>query len=834
MERRNQLNARLAADLLYTYDDLAGLAQAGLDVNLNGSLDAGGSDRIIVSDRSIVHDGSHWWSKLTTSTYPVSSSSSLKLLSSSRERLTGLGGSNLIGHHVDEDEYGNLTDIQTFLSPSTHTTTVKTTYPGIYYVEELALINGLAVSAKGVDNHTRLTGYDALWRRSTQQDSRNGNTTTTLYQAGTELVASVKDANNQVVTSYGYDGAGRCTSETHAMLGKATYTSYTLRDQVYRRWGDTTYPVENEYNDFGQRTKLRTYRGGSGWNSSTWPASPGTADETTWTYDATSNLLTSVTDASSETTTFDYTTLGKLSQRTQPNGKGVAYAYDGNTAELTSVTYNDSTPSLGYTYTRAGKLESVTDATGTRDFIYNSTYPLQLDAEALDATYYSSRVLTRLYDGSTGISGSPNYGPYYASGRLGRPAGLQLGVIGDADRDLYEQHTRHRDGRFVGVNRRNGPGSADDFLYSYLADSHLVESYQMFVFTHQYTYENQRDLPTGVTNSWFGGTVADYAYTYNLEGQRSASVASGSAVSSASFHLHSYNDRGELTASPGYLGTNTANTSSPYANRNFAYGYDTIGNRTQSNYNGTGGSTHAYGSNALNQISSFSSPVAATVTPSYDDSGNTTADGVWSYTYDGENRVKEMEDGAGLKLVFAYDYLGRRVRKQVYSGVTKTFDRKYIYDGWNMIAETDEATGHVVRSYTWGLDQSGTLKGAGGAGGLLQTTTYAYSGSTITGITNYLSVADGQGNITALVRGDGTLAQAFEYSPFGEVLRSQNYDSAVADFPLGFASQMTDSETGLVNFAYRLYAPKWGRFIQRDPIGVAGGQTCTRTVGTIA
>ncbi|MDT9277915.1 MAG: hypothetical protein P5680_25780, partial [Limnospira sp. PMC 737.11] len=41
----------------------------------------------------------------------------------------------------------------------------------------------------------------------------------------------------------------------------------------------------------------------------------------------------------------------------------------------------------------------------------------------------------------------------------------------------------------------------------------------------------------------------------------------------------------------------------------------------------------------------------------------------------------------------------------------------YLWDGWNLIAEikNDQTP---VRTYTWGLDLSGSMQGAGGVGGL--------------------------------------------------------------------------------------------------------------------
>jgi len=55
----------------------------------------------------------------------------------------------------------------------------------------------------------------------------------------------------------------------------------------------------------------------------------------------------------------------------------------------------------------------------------------------------------------------------------------------------------------------------------------------------------------------------------------------------------------------------------------------------------------------------------------YDFDGNLTSDGLWTYTYDAENRLVSMVSqlGTGLPngnttLSFTYDYLNRRVEKE--------------------------------------------------------------------------------------------------------------------------------------------------------------------------
>ena len=115
----------------------------------------------------------------------------------------------------------------------------------------------------------------------------------------------------------------------------------------------------------------------------------------------------------------------------------------------------------------------------------------------------------------------------------------------------------------------------------------------------------------------------------------------------------------------------------------------------------------------------------------YDADGNLTNDLVWSYTWDGENRLIQMVSAPGmastnrLRLAFEYDWAGRRIRKTVTRLDTSAviLDNKFLYDGWNLIAELNGTNNNVIRSYAWGLDLSGSLpdgpNGAGGVGGLL-------------------------------------------------------------------------------------------------------------------
>ena len=158
---------------------------------------------------------------------------------------------------------------------------------------------------------------------------------------------------------------------------------------------------------------------------------------------------------------------------------------------------------------------------------------------------------------------------------------------------------------------------------------------------------------------------------------------------------------------------------------------------------------------------------------------------------------------------------------------TKAFDAKngtnlddaMVREG-NLLEEFDAtSTLTLVRSYTWGLDVTGSLTAAGGVGGLLQIYDY-------TATKTYLPTYDGNGNVVSLLNADptsGAVAAIYEYGPAGEPIRAETIDSNLADQPFRFSTKFTDTETGLVYYGNRYYSATLGRFINRDPIEEQGG-----------
>ncbi len=129
----------------------------------------------------------------------------------------------------------------------------------------------------------------------------------------------------------------------------------------------------------------------------------------------------------------------------------------------------------------------------------------------------------------------------------------------------------------------------------------------------------------------------------------------------------------------------------------------------------------------------------------------------------------------------------------------------------------------MQRTFTWGLDVSTTLHGAGGVGGLLLIDDESTS-------KRYYPIYDGSRNIVGLYDQAGALVASYEYDAFGRVILQSSGDYS-DDNPFRFSTKYTDDETGLVYYGHRYYEPELGRFINRDPIEEDGGLNLYGFVG---
>ena len=179
----------------------------------------------------------------------------------------------------------------------------------------------------------------------------------------------------------------------------------------------------------------------------------------------------------------------------------------------------------------------------------------------------------------------------------------------------------------------------------------------------------------------------------------------------------------------------------------------------------------------------------------YDLNGNMTLYGELSFTWDQKNRLVRVTGTPEGTVDYTYDALDRRVSKVV-NGVTT----QYLYDGLNIVAETDEYD-TVVAWYVMGLSVDEPLVRIDASGNEL---TYH---------------ADVLGSIVALTNSSGAVTTQYNYSPFGvtEVIGTD------ISQPFRFTGREWDAETGMYYYRARYYAPELKRFISEDPIRFESG-----------
>jgi RHS repeat-associated protein len=212
---------------------------------------------------------------------------------------------------------------------------------------------------------------------------------------------------------------------------------------------------------------------------------------------------------------------------------------------------------------------------------------------------------------------------------------------------------------------------------------------------------------------------------------------------------------------------------------------------------------------------------------SYDLDGNMTGDGVWSYIWDGENRLVEIQPltnnapASKRWLKFSYDWRGRRIQKTAATWDTVnarwslTVSNRFLYSGWNLLGELNATNNSLIRGYIWGLDMSGSLQGAGGVGGLIAVNDAVNNAS-------HFAAYDDMGNVVGFAKAsDGSVTAMYEYDPFGQLIRASGTFAALN--PIRFSSKYFDDEVGLSYYGYRYYNANLGRWINRDPIEEWGG-----------
>ena len=823
---------------LYAYDAAGQRTVQAIDMDRDDVIDYNGADRITEMKQDYYALSGNVYQRVRSYDYRTDANAAKTLVSTSEKVLNGQSQRE-IRFGVETSSSVVLLGNQMYRIFSK---TSSANEPGVLNYQDIGPDGVVSeIVSPSVSNVTY--EYDAHGRKSAEIDARNGRTDY-HYRADDRLFGMVMPSagagHPRLAREFGYDALGRPNVE-RLSDGSYTYTEYNLRGEQTKKHGSQTYFQEYTYDNAGRVKTLTTDQDTD---------APGGEAVTTWNYHAQRGWLTSKVYDDSKGTQYTYSDAGRLHTRAWHRGVTTTYAYD-NGGTLSGVDYSDATPDVTIVSDRLGRQRTVTDGVGARNLTYANN---NLSGETPTSGFILGHSVSHVYD----TSNRP-YQVHYG------------GYITRYHYDAASRITTAEDGTLVGGYNMRGS-------YAYVPNLNRIASLiytlpgSSLAMASSKSYDKLGQV-TDVKMTGLPSQVASLRYAYNALGQRT-NIQSGDGF----YWDYEYDGLGQVTS-----GVKKLPDGEPLNGYEFGYGFDDIGNRTQTVTNGR---TDTYTANTLNQytqrtfsgaidvvgkadpladvtvntvaatrqgnffhgelpVTNTSAPVypeievkaenSASVevtaegrkyvpkTPesfTYDDDGNLLSDGRWNYTWNGENRLIAMEAitaapaEAKLKLEFAYDWQGRRIKKTVapWNAGTSSYDApttttKFVYDGWNLVAEV--VNGVIERRYIWGPDLSGSLQGAGGVGGLVAMLP--------TGHNWQIAHSDANGNVTMLVDAKtGEVTAEYEYGPFGEVVRSTG--DLADENPFRFSTKYEEVESGLLYYGYRFYDAGVGRWVNRDPI----------------
>jgi RHS repeat-associated protein len=469
--------------------------------------------------------------------------------------------------------------------------------------------------------------------------------------------------------------------------------------------------------------------------------------------------LLTLTSPDTGVTTYIYDEAGNAKTKTDARGKTAAYTYDSQN-RITRIAYDDQT--VTYTW------DSCTHGIGRLCGLNNGSSRLAFGYDL------HGRIAQQIQTvGTTALTVGYHYDPDGLLDQLTTPGGQTI------------TYTR-QEGRIVSI-AVNGQPLIGEIAYE--PDGQLGG----WVWGNNTPNQRRYDLSGRPVQIDFGLDAQSQlpeTLNYRYDGAGRLTDISHTVNAGADQH-HDYDGLDRLTASIRGVPVQDSDN----------YIYDLSGNRTGKLHN-AGAEDYGIdpGNNRLQSVNGSTSK-----TYSYDAAGHLTGDGSLTYTYNAEGR-RISATGPGLNASYAYNGGGQRIKKTV-NGVTTLF----AYDAEGHLFGEYDGNGQPLQEIVWFGDLPiAVLKPAAAPG---------------TGIDVFYVHADHLGTPRKVSRpGDNQVLWAWESEPFGHSQPNQNpSNQGELVFNLRFPGQYYDAETGLHYNYFRDYDPRTGRYIQSDPIGLAGG-----------
>ena len=176
-------------------------------------------------------------------------------------------------------------------------------------------------------------------------------------------------------------------------------------------------------------------------------------------------------------------------------------------------------------------------------------------------------------------------------------------------------------------------------------------------------------------------------------------------------------------------------------------------------------------------------------------------------TWQNGRQLASLKKG-NTQVTYRYDANGMRTSKTVRdTSIDQTRETKYYYDSDNKLIAIYGLFGNIMHFY---YDGDGKINSMSYAGEM------------------YYYVTNLQGDVTKLVKSDGTVAANYEYDAWGKLLSVTDANGKTIGSsmhiglmnPLRYRGYVYDDETGLYYLQSRYYDPTTGRFLNADDSAV--------------
>lgn len=656
--------------------------------------------------------------------------------------------------------------------------------------------------------------YDALGRATNVAYPQGMGSERYAYSA-TGLLSHVDISN--VKKTYGYDAGGRLTSLVYTNNGAARSITLSndVSDNVVQLMDEKGQITKWKYDIYSQVTNkvvsnivdqvlFSFLYNANGWLTNRTSAakgaisyrhdavgnctniSPASGTAISVQYDAL-NRPTNITD-SIGITRLNYTSYGAFLSEDGPwDQDTVTYGYttNHNLGSITIQTPGSASWTQNYNYDNANRLTSIVSPSGTFSYDYTAAAGQGFIGTLIKKLGLpNASFITNIFDANGRLSStqlrSPSgsiinsHGYEYGNSRIWRQTRKDNNTVEYGYDDIGQLVTATGKEPGTGQERKN-----ERLGYGYdLAENLTKRTNNDSIVTFAITNANQI-------------TAASRNNVMTVAG------ATESAVSSVNI---SVNGGG-------------SNAATRYADNSYAKEAVTVinGNNTIT----------AVATDSQNRSASASSTVflPASATYSYDNNGNLVSDGQKGYEYDSFDQLTSVTATNVWRTEYVYDAVRRLRKRKEYQWQNNQYnlasEKRYIYDGMLVIQERD-AVNKPSTTFTRGKDLSGGLRRAGGIGGLLARTDHVGP----VNINSYYH-ADAGGNITCLINSNQIVVARYLYDPFGNVIAASGPMAQVNKYR--FSSKEFQENSGLYYYGYRSYDPSLQRWLNRDPLGEAGG-----------